>query len=53
MMEILRIEMERAMGLLGVGSIAELKEHGRDMVRRRPVSPRDGQGARYSDSGII
>ena len=52
-MEILRVEVERAMGLLGVGSIKDLKEQGRELIKRRPGSSRDGQGARYSSSGII
>ena len=52
-MEILRLEMERAMGLLGVGSIEQLKAEGPQLVKRRQVSPRDGLGARYSQSGII
>lgn len=51
--EILRLELERAMGLLGIGSVSALKRDGRDFVRRRPASSRDGQGARYADSGII
>jgi len=52
-MDILKIELDRAMGLLGCGTVAELKERGPDMVRRRPASTRDGQGARYSPNGII
>ena len=52
-MEILRVEVERAMGLLGVANIQELKQQGPDLVKRRPVSSRDGLGARYSTSGII
>ena len=52
-MEILKVEMERAMGLLGVGNIKDLKEQGRDLIKRRLGSSRDGQGARYSRSGII
>ena len=52
-MEILRVEVERAMGLLGVGNIKDLKEQGRDLIKRRPGSSRDSQGARYSTSGII
>eukprot|EP00631_Chrysoreinhardia_giraudii_P000939 CAMPEP_0197421692 /NCGR_PEP_ID=MMETSP1170-20131217/10728_1 /TAXON_ID=54406 /ORGANISM="Sarcinochrysis sp, Strain CCMP770" /LENGTH=429 /DNA_ID=CAMNT_0042948963 /DNA_START=57 /DNA_END=1346 /DNA_ORIENTATION=+ len=50
---ILRDEFQRAMGLLGVGSIAELKARGRDLVKARGVSPRDAQGARYSVASII
>ena len=52
-LQILRLEMERAMGLLGVGSIEQLKAEGLQLVKRRHVSPRDGLGARYSQSGII
>jgi len=52
-MDILKIEVERAMGLLGVGSIQELKKEGPGLIRRRPVSSRDGVGARYSSAGII
>ena len=52
-MTILKVEMERAMGLLGVGSVQELKQDGHKLIKRRGVSPRDGFGARYSKSGII
>ena len=52
-MTILKVEMERAMGLLGVGSIQELKQNGPKLIKRRDVSSRDGFGARYSKSGII
>ena len=52
-MTILKVEMERAMGLLGVGSIQELKQNGHKLIKRRGVSSRDGFGARYSQSGII
>lgn len=52
-LDILRIEVERAMGLIGVASIQELKDHGRDFVKLRPASLRDAQGARYSDASII
>ena len=52
-MTILKVEMERAMGLLGVGSIQELKQNGHKLIKRRALSSRDGYGARYSKSGII
>lgn len=39
--EILKTELDRAMGLLGVGTVQELKEKGRTLVRRRNASPRD------------
>ena len=52
-LEILRVELDRAMGLLGCGTIADLKRRGPDMVKRRASSPRDAQGARYASSGII
>ena len=52
-LEILRVELDRAMGLLGVATVGELKARGRELVRRRAGSSRDGQGARYSRSGII
>ena len=52
-MTILKIEMERAMGLLGVGSVEELKQNGHKLIKRRGMSARDGVGARYSSAGII
>jgi len=52
-MDILKIELDRAMGLLGVATVEELKKRGPDLIKRRPGSARDGQGARYSTSGII
>ena len=51
-MEILRVELERAMGLLGTGTVADLRARGKELVVRRPASGRDNEGARYS-SGII
>jgi L-lactate dehydrogenase (cytochrome) len=39
--EILKTELDRAMGLLGVGSIQELKEQGPSLVKRRDPSARD------------
>jgi isopentenyl diphosphate isomerase/L-lactate dehydrogenase-like FMN-dependent dehydrogenase len=52
-LEILRVELERAMGLLGVATVAELQEKGPDLIRRRGASARDAMGARYSPTGII
>jgi len=52
-MNILRIELDRAMGLLGVGTVEELKRRGPELIKRRAFSSRDGQGARESRSGII
>jgi len=51
-LDILKIELDRAMGLLGCGTVADLKTRGRDMVRKRHVSSRDAEGARYA-TGII
>jgi len=51
--DILRIELDRAMGLLGVGTIQELKQEGHKLVVRRDVSARDTIGARYSKAGLI
>lgn len=39
--QILRQELDRAMGLLGVGTVSELKKLGPGMVRRRDASIRD------------
>merc|ERR1719382_2057393 len=50
-MTILKVEMERAMGLLGAATVDELKKKGPELIRRRGVSSRDGFGARYSKSG--
>ena len=52
-LDILRVELDRAMGLLGAATVEELKTRGPELIRRRAVSARDGQGARYSSSGII
>ena len=51
--DILRIELDRAMGLLGCGTIEELKKEGPDLIKRREMSLRDCQGARYSKAGMI
>ena len=52
-LDILRVELDRAMGLLGAATVGELKTRGPELIRRRAVSARDGRGARYSSSGII
>lgn len=39
--EILKVELDRAMGLLGTGTVQQLKEEGPDLIRRRPHSSRD------------
>jgi isopentenyl diphosphate isomerase/L-lactate dehydrogenase-like FMN-dependent dehydrogenase len=45
-------ELRTCMGLLGVRTVAELREHGGDLVRRRHPSFRDAQGARYAPGGL-
>jgi L-lactate dehydrogenase (cytochrome) len=40
-LEILRVETDRAMGLLGVGSVDDLKKRGPGLIKRRPGSIRD------------
>jgi len=40
-LEILRVELDRAMGLLGVGSVDELKRDGPTLLKRRHPSGRD------------
>lgn len=52
-LDILRVELDRAMGLLGVATVEELKRRGPELIKKRAGSSRDGQGARYSSSGII
>ncbi len=39
--QILKAEVDRAMGLLGVGSIHELKRQGAKLLKQRHRSPRD------------
>mmetsp|Transcript_17803 Transcript_17803/g.40432 ORF Transcript_17803/g.40432 Transcript_17803/m.40432 type:complete len:382 (-) Transcript_17803:367-1512(-) len=39
--EILRVELDRAMGLLGTGTVDELKKRGPGLIKRRPGSVRD------------
>jgi len=51
--EILRSELDRAMGLLGCGTVEQLKIEGGDLIKRRDMSVRDCQGARYSKAGMI
>eukprot|EP00958_Prasinococcus_capsulatus_P023660 scaffold3582_cov335-Prasinococcus_capsulatus_cf.AAC.3 len=40
-LEILRVELDRAMGLLGVATVDELKRRGPGLIRRREMSVRD------------
>jgi isopentenyl diphosphate isomerase/L-lactate dehydrogenase-like FMN-dependent dehydrogenase len=49
--EVLSVELERAMGLLGVGTVRELRARmaaGEELVRRRQPSPRD-----FPDRGAL
>ena len=50
--DMLDAELRTSMGLLGVRTVAELREHGGDLVRRRHPSFRDAQGARYAPGGL-
>jgi hypothetical protein len=48
---VLSVELERAMGLLGVGTVRELRARmaaGEELVRRRHSSPRDSRIAALS-----
>jgi len=40
-LEILKVELDRAMGLVGVGSVDELKRDGHTLIKRRHSSARD------------
>lgn len=40
-LDILRVELDRAMGLLGTATVADLKREGPDLVKRRGPSSRD------------
>lgn len=40
-LDILKVELDRAMGLLGVGSVDDLKKRGPGLIKRRPQSARD------------
>jgi len=40
-LEILRVELDRAMGLLGCGSVEELKKEGPSLIKQRGASARD------------
>jgi len=44
-LDILRVELDRAMGLLGTGTVDDLKKRGPGLIKRRPGSARD-----YPDS---
>jgi len=37
-LDILRVELDRAMGLLGVATVDELKRQGLDLIKRRVTS---------------
>mmetsp|Transcript_13469 Transcript_13469/g.19312 ORF Transcript_13469/g.19312 Transcript_13469/m.19312 type:complete len:432 (-) Transcript_13469:1379-2674(-) len=39
--QILKVELDRAMGLLGVGTVDELKKRGPSLIKRRAASARD------------
>ena len=39
--EILKVELDRAMGLLGTPTVADLKREGRSLIKPRPMSARD------------
>jgi L-lactate dehydrogenase (cytochrome) len=39
--DILRVELDRAMGLLGTPTVADLKREGPSLIKRRGVSARD------------
>jgi isopentenyl diphosphate isomerase/L-lactate dehydrogenase-like FMN-dependent dehydrogenase len=49
--EILKTELDRAMGLLGVGTIDELKEYGPSFVKTRSASVRDYPDQNAGDRG--
>ena len=40
-LEILRVELDRAMGLLGCGSVEQLKKEGPSLIKKRGASARD------------
>ena len=39
--DILKVELDRAMGLLGTGTVDQLKKEGPSLIKRRPLSSRD------------
>jgi isopentenyl diphosphate isomerase/L-lactate dehydrogenase-like FMN-dependent dehydrogenase len=49
--QILKTELDRALGLVGVGTIQELKERGPDIVKRRNASIRDYPDQHASEIG--
>ncbi|GMI58393.1 hypothetical protein ScalyP_jg2606 [Parmales sp. scaly parma] len=49
--EILRVELDRAMGLLGVGTVDELKKRGPSLIKRRASSARDYHDREARDRG--
>merc|ERR1712127_900588 len=40
-LDILRVELDRAMGLLGTGTVDDLKKRGPGLIKRRGASARD------------
>lgn len=50
-LEILRVELDRAMGLLGTGTVDELKKRGPGLIKRRGASARDYPDVYASERG--
>jgi isopentenyl diphosphate isomerase/L-lactate dehydrogenase-like FMN-dependent dehydrogenase len=50
-LDILRVELDRAMGLLGVGSVDDLKKRGPGLIKRRAASARDYPDQNAYDRG--
>lgn len=50
-LEILRVEFDRAMGLLGTGTVDDLKKRGRGLIKRRNASVRDYPDMYASERG--
>jgi isopentenyl diphosphate isomerase/L-lactate dehydrogenase-like FMN-dependent dehydrogenase len=48
---ILKVELDRAMGLLGTATVADLKREGPSLIKRRPGSARDHPDMYASDRG--
>ena len=49
--EILHVELDRAMGLLGVATIEELRREGPELIKRRQASVRDYPDRNAVDRG--
>jgi isopentenyl diphosphate isomerase/L-lactate dehydrogenase-like FMN-dependent dehydrogenase len=49
--EILKVELDRAMGLLGTGTVDELKKRGPGLIKRRGASARDYPDRYASERG--